>query len=111
MPPGHYHMPSFPLHPGYPVRPGIPSSKRESPNEIEKPSPKEDRSYVPGLIPVNHSSSSEERHRGSMIAESSHVSGPSYSSGGIGKPASDVSYHPVRRRGEAAAMVDIGHGR
>jgi len=64
------------------------------------------------LISVNHSLSSDERHRSSMMVEG-HPPGPALSSsGGMVKqpPGADgVSYHPVRRRGEAAAMVDIGH--
>ncbi|XP_057296060.1 forkhead box protein P1-like isoform X2 [Hydractinia symbiolongicarpus] len=104
---GHYHIPPghyFPVHHGFPVRPGL-MMKRESP-EHDTRSPIEDRYSVPGLIPVSHS---EELHRNSMMVETL-PTGPSHISSGHKMPSNDsVGYHPVRRRGEAAAMVDIGH--
>lgn len=88
--PAHYH----PVHPGYPVRPTL--MKRES--SEDKVTPKEDRPFPPpGLIPV---SGSDEMHRPPMMVEPH----------GQQQQQEGGSYHPVRRRGEAAAMVDIGHG-
>ena len=104
---GTYHPPPpryYPaLHPAYPLPP-----KRESPNEIDRRSPKKITS--PGLMGINHERHSSEMHR-SMIAEG-HTTGSSHMQQHIMKMSSthDSSYHPVRRRGEAAAMVDIGQG-
>lgn len=96
--PSHYH----PVHPGYPVRPSL--MKRESSAE-DKVSPKDDRSFPPpGLISV---SGSDDMHRPSIMVES-HVSLSQQQQ--QQQQQEGGSYHPVRRRGEAAAMVDIGHG-
>lgn len=107
---GHYHGPPghyYPVHHGYPMRPGM-VMKRESPGENESRSPKEDRQHPPGLISVSHGTP-DELHRGSMMVEA-HPPGPPLTSSMHKMSNSDnASYHPVRRRGEAAAMVDIGH--
>ena len=110
--PGHYHhMQTFPVHPAYPVRPGMGPIKRESPSEKDTISPNDGRSYIPpGLIAINHGDNSEDMHRIPMMVEA-HPPGPPLNSPMMKMPPCEgVTYHPVRRRGEAAAMVDIGHG-
>ncbi|XP_066933018.1 uncharacterized protein [Clytia hemisphaerica] len=98
-PGGHYHLPAphyYPVHPAYPI--GRPVAlKRESPGD-EK-SPKDERYPPPGLIAAHP----EELIHRPAIEASAHPPGPPLT------PKQEGGYHPVRRRGEAAAMVDIGH--
>ncbi|XP_066933019.1 uncharacterized protein [Clytia hemisphaerica] len=100
-PGGHYHLPAphyYPVHPAYPI--GRPVAlKRESPGD-EK-SPKDERYPPPGLIAAHP----EELIHRPAIEASAHPPGPPLT------PKQEGGYHPVRRRGEAAAMVDIGHGK
>ncbi|XP_047122635.1 uncharacterized protein LOC100202406 isoform X4 [Hydra vulgaris] len=103
---GPYHPPPqryYPaLHQTYPIPP-----KRESPNEIDRRSPKKEHITSPGLIGMNHERHSSEIHR-SMLVEG-HTTGSSHMQQHLKmNSVHDSSYHPVRRRGEAAAMVDIG---
>lgn len=79
--------------------------KRESPSE-EKHSPKDDRFPPPGLIAVTHAE--ELIHRPPIEA---HPMGPPLTPKQQQQQDGGGEYHPVRRRGEAAAMVDIGHGK
>lgn len=87
-----------PVHPGYPIRPS--TVKRDGvPLDDNKASP-------PGLISV---SGPEDIHPPSLLVEShpgSHLAAQQQQQ----QQQDGGSYHPVRRRGEAAAMVDIGHG-
>ncbi|XP_065673719.1 forkhead box protein P2 isoform X9 [Hydra vulgaris] len=103
---GPYHPPPqryYPaLHQTYPIPP-----KRESPNEIDRRSPKKEHITSPGLIGMNHERHSSEIHR-SMLVEG-HTTSSSHMQQHLKmNSVHDSSYHPVRRRGEAAAMVDIG---
>ena len=109
MPPG----PFYAVHPGFPVRPELMHMKRESPekekhsDEPGAPPPPRGRFPPPGLLPV---SGEEGLNYVPMVVEA-HPPGPPITlTNNMHRINDPVSYHPVRRRGEAAAMVDIGHG-
>lgn len=109
MPPGPYYA----VHPGFPVRPEMMHMKKESPdNEKQCKTPNDDRRYPPPPPGMVHVSSDEMNYHPPMVVEARPPGPPLTNQQMHHQPRQNdpVSYHPVRRRGEAAAMVDIGHG-
>ena len=67
---------------------------------------------VPGLIAITPGlKPGEEMHFPMFVDAHGQPGLPMHSPMMPMPPSEGVTYHPVRRRGEAAAMVDISHGK